>query len=99
MSPDIKPPMSTTFKKAAIALRREHGYLFREDPSEADAMVRCVLRQLSDPPAAVLDAGTRSTSAWLDLPMRGVMLRRAKMNIRWNAMIKAIIECTTVADD
>ena len=90
--------MSATFNRAVNALQRQHRDLFQGKRADAERVVLCVLQQLADPPLSILDAGTRSTAHWLNLPMRGVALRRAKMNIRWNAMVKAIIARDTVEE-
>jgi hypothetical protein len=57
-----------------------------------DICARAAIKAMWEPTDAMIDSGRAATAAYLDLPLRGVDLERAKYRMRYQAMIDAALK-------
>jgi hypothetical protein len=64
----------------------------RCDLADVQELAVIVLYTMYEPTKVMIDAGRAATSAYLDLPLRGIDLERAKYKLRYQAMINAALK-------
>jgi hypothetical protein len=60
--------------------------------ADAQELAVIMLQTIYEPTETMIDAGRIATSAYLDLPLRGIDLERAKYKLRYQAMVSAALK-------